>query len=55
MIDIEEIEHETDRGVNVDSHLVVVLSDYDQAMKIWNWVSELVEREVKAADYRLFG
>jgi hypothetical protein len=24
-------------------------------MKVWNWLIRLVERQVKAADYRLFG
>jgi hypothetical protein len=56
-IDIEEIDHETDRGVNIDSHQVVMLSDHEQAMKIWNWVIDTIEVQVKAAtdDYRLFG
>jgi hypothetical protein len=51
---IEEFDHDGYEG-NLDCHEVVRLRDFDQAMKIWNWVITTVELQVKAADYRLFG
>ena len=54
-INIDEIDDATGSPVNIDVHQVVTLTDHDQAMKIWNWIVELVEAQVKAADYRLFG
>jgi hypothetical protein len=54
-INIDQIDDATGAPENIDVHQVVTLTDHDQAMKIWNWVITMVEVQVKAADYRLFG
>jgi hypothetical protein len=54
-INIDQINHEANTTGNIDVHEVVMLRDFDQAMKIWNWIVTDVEKQVAAADYRLFG